>query len=304
MNKENDILKWFDGEISTEMIQQKYPDEDFSTLKKASFYTKQIEVPKVDAEKALEEFKTRTFHKKEVKVVSFNAQFFLKIAAILVVLFGASYFFFFNNTASYNTTIAQTETFFLPDNSEVVLNAQSELNYNKKEWQNNRTLELDGEAFFKVTKGNTFTVFTDAGSIQVLGTQFNVKERERYFEVQCYEGSVSVTYQDKKTILSPGKSFRVIDGKVIDTKDFNAENPSWLAKETTFDHVPLWQVINELEIQYNIKIEAKNVDVTKIFSGSFTHTNQNIALQSVTIPLKLSYKIQGNKVEFYNYETK
>lgn len=304
MNKENDILKWFEGEISTKKMEQKYPDEDFSTLKKVGFYATQIETPKVDAEKALEQFKTRSFHKKETKVVSFNIQLFLKIAAILVLAFGASYFFFFNNTESYSTEIAQTKTLFLPDNSEVVLNAQSKLNYNKKEWQNNRTLELDGEAFFKVTKGNTFTVFTDAGSIQVLGTQFNVKERERYFEVQCYEGSVSVTYQHNKTILLPGKSFRVLNGKVVDTNNFNKETPSWLVHETTFDNVPLWQVINELEIHYNIKIEAKTVDVDKMFSGSFTHTNQNIALQSVTIPLKLSYKIQGDKVEFYHYETK
>ncbi|NJB83374.1 FecR family protein [Wenyingzhuangia aestuarii] len=304
MNKENDILKWFEGEISTEKMEQKYPDEDFSTLKKAGFYAKQIETPKIDAEKALEQFKTRSFHKKETKVVSLNTQLFLKIAAILVLIFGVSYFFFFSNTEVYRTEIAQTETLFLPDNSEVVLNAQSKLNYNKKEWQNNRTLKLNGEAFFKVTKGNKFTVLTNSGSIQVLGTQFNVKERERYFEVQCYEGSVSVTYQQNKTILLPGKSFRVLNGKVVSAKDFNNENPSWLAQETTFENVPLWQVINELEIQYNIKIEAKTVDVTKMFTGSFTHTNQNIALQSVTIPLKLSYKIQGDKVEFYDYETK
>lgn len=304
MNKENDILKWFEGEISTETIQQKYPDEDFSTLTKVGFYAQQIKTPTVDAHKALEQFKTREFHKKKGRVVAFNSQFLLKIAAILVVVFGASYFFFFNNTQSYTTQFAQTETLYLPDNSEVILNAKSNLSYHKKDWDKNRLLDLDGEAFFKVTKGKNFTVHTEVGDIQVLGTQFNVKERNKYFEVKCYEGSVQVTYGKNKTILSPGKSFRVVDGKVVITKDFNSKNPSWISKETTFDNVPLWQVINELEIQYNIEIVATNVDVTKMFSGSFTHANQNIALQSVTIPLKLSYKIQGDKVEFYNYETK
>lgn len=304
MNKENDILKWFEGEISTEMIQQKYPEEDFSTLTKVGFYAKQIETPKIDAEKALAQFKTRTFDKKETKVVAFNPQFLLKIAAILVVVFGASYFFFFNNSQSYTTEYAQTERLFLPDNSEVILNAKSNLSYHKKDWDKNRLLNLDGEAFFKVTKGEKFTVHTTVGDVQVLGTQFNVKERDKFFEVKCYEGSVRVTYGNNKTLLLPGKSFRVIDGKVIETKDFNAKNPSWIAKESTFENVPLWQVIQELEIQYNVEIVTTNVDVNKMFSGSFTHTNQNIALQSVTIPLKLSYKIEGNKVEFYNYETK
>ncbi|WP_034044352.1 FecR family protein [Wocania ichthyoenteri] len=301
MNKESDILKWFDGEISTIEIKKLYPDEDFSVLEKAGFYSKQIDAPKVDVQKALSDFKTRTFKKEEPKVIPLNFQSFLKIAAILVVMLTSSYFLFFNNTKSYSTEIAQTETFKLPDDSEVILNAQSKLSFNKKEWKKSRSLDLDGEAFFKVIKGEKFTVHTDVGSIQVLGTQFNVKERANYFEVQCYEGSVSVTHNKEKVILTPGKSFRVINNEIDLTKDFNAENPSWLAKESSFDNVPLWQVINELEIQYNIIIDASKVDVTKAFSGSFTHVDKNIALQSVTIPLKLSYKINGNKVEFYNY---
>ncbi|WP_341214459.1 FecR family protein [uncultured Wocania sp.] len=301
MNKENDILKWFNGDISTTEIKKRYPDEDFSALEKTAFYAKQIDTPKVDAQKALAEFKTKAFKKEASKVIPLNFQSFLKVAAVLVVMLTSSYFLFFNNTKSYSTEIAQTETFNLPDNSEVILNAQSKLSFNKKEWKNNRSLDLEGEAFFKVTKGEKFTVNTDAGSIQVLGTQFNVKERSNYFEVQCYEGSVSVTHNKQKVILTPGKSFRVINNEIDLTKDFNAENPSWLAKESSFDNVPLWQVINELEIQYNIIIDASKVDVTKAFSGSFTHVDKNIALQSVTIPLKLSYKINGNKVEFYDY---
>ena len=302
MNKENDILKCFNGEISLEEIKKRYPQEDFSSLEKLGFYSKQIDIPKIDAEKALEDFKTRAFKKDETKVVSLKFKSFLKIAAIFVVMLTSSYFLFFNNTKSYSTEIAQTETLSLPDNSEVILNAQSKLTFNKKEWKQSRNLNLKGEAFFKVTKGEKFTVKTDVGSVQVLGTQFNVKERTNYFEVKCYEGSVKVTHNNTTTILTPGKAFRVVDGEIIETKVFYAKNPSWLAKESSFDNVPLWQVINELEIQYDITIDAANVDVYKMFSGSFTHTNKNLALQSVTIPLKLSYKINNKKVEFYNYE--
>ena len=301
MNKENDILKWFEGEISLEDMKKSYPNEDFSTIEKLGFYSKQLEAPKVDTQKALADFKARNLTKKEPKVIPLNFQSFLKIAAVFVIMLTSSYFLFFNNTKSFETQFAQTETFNLPDDSEVILNAQSKLSFNKKEWKESRTLELDGEAFFKVTKGEKFTVITDAGNIQVLGTQFNVKERDNYFEVQCYEGSVSVTSNKEKVVLTPGKSFRVINGEIILTNRFNAETPSWLAKESSFDNVPLWQVINELEIQYGIKIEASEVDVSKTFTGTFTHTDKNIALQSVTIPLKLSYKINGNKVELYNY---
>ncbi|NJX16542.1 FecR family protein [Tamlana crocina] len=301
MNKENDILKWFNGEISTQEIKKRYPEEDFSALEKVGFYAKQFSVPKVDAQKALEQFKNRTHKKAEPKVIPLNFKSFLKVAAVLVVLLTSSYFLFFNNTKSFETQMAQTEVLTLPDESEVILNAQSKLSFNKKQWKKNRTLDLDGEAFFKVTKGETFTVQTEAGNIQVLGTQFNVKERENYFEVMCYEGSVKVTSDKKETILKPGKTFRLVNGNVVEVADFNAETPSWMAKESSFDNVPLWQVIDELEIQYDISIDASKVDVSKIFSGTFTHTDKNIALQSVTIPLKLSYKINGKQVELYNY---
>ncbi|WP_370104223.1 FecR family protein [Winogradskyella sp.] len=303
MNKDNDILKWFNGEISTEEIKTMYPNEDFSQLEKASFYSKQFEVPRIDAQKALADFKTRSFKKDEPKVIPLNYKTFLRVAAVLVVMLTSSYFLFFNSTKSYSTDIAETTTFNLPDDSEVILNAKSQLSFNKKDWKQDRTLTLDGEAFFKVTKGEKFTVNTDAGSIQVLGTQFNVKERVNYFEVKCYEGSVSVSYNSTASVLKPGKSIRVVNGEVSSVEDFTAQNPAWLNKESSFTNVPLWQVIDELQLQYDIKITvAKDVNTSELFSGSFTHSNKNVALQAVTIPLKLSYKINGNNVEFYNYE--
>ncbi|WP_369999571.1 FecR family protein [Winogradskyella sp.] len=303
MNKDNDILKWFNGEISTEEIKTMYPNEDFSQLEKASFYSKQFEVPRIDAQKALADFKTRSFKKDEPKVIPLNYKTFLRVAAVLVVMLTSSYFLFFNATKSYSTDIAETTTFNLPDDSEVILNAKSQLSFNKKDWKQDRTLTLDGEAFFKVTKGEKFTVNTDAGSIQVLGTQFNVKERVNYFEVKCYEGSVSVSYNSTASVLKPGKSIRVVNGEVSSVEDFTAQNPAWLNKESSFTNVPLWQVIDELQLQYDIKITvAKDVNTSELFSGSFTHSNKNVALQAVTIPLKLSYKINGNNVEFYNYE--
>ncbi|MBU2930218.1 FecR family protein [Winogradskyella psychrotolerans] len=303
MNRENDILKWFNGEITTEALKNRYPNEDFSTLEKSQFYSKQFELPQIDAQKALEDFKTRKLKKKTTKVVPLNFKSFLKIAAILIVMLGSSYVLFFNNPTSYSTKIAQIERFNLPDNSEVILNSKSQLSFNRKDWKKNRTLDLQGEAFFKVTKGEKFTVQTGVGTVQVLGTQFNVKERQDYFEVKCYEGSVSVTYASEKTILTPGKTLRIVKGEQVIVKEFNYKNPAWLVQESSFDNVPLWQVIDELEIHYDITISTKAINTSILFSGTFTHTDKNIALKSVTIPLKLSYIIDGNNVEFYNYDS-
>ena len=91
---------------------------------------------------------------------------------------------------------------------------------------------------------------------------------------------------------------------IENVEDFNAQNPSWIQQESSFNRIPLDQVIAELERQYDIKIKVEGVDTSKLFTGSFTHTDKKIALEAVTIPLKLSYKIEGKTVIFYNYDAK
>ncbi len=302
MKNENNILKWFDNELTEQGIKDLKQSENVETLEKIAFYAKQMQAPQVDAQKALAEFKERKLTKKEPKVIPLNFKTFMKIAAILVVMLTSSYFLFFNNNMVFETQLAQNETLLLPDNSEVILNAASTLKYNKKTWKDKRNLDLDGEAFFKVSKGKKFTVTTDAGTIQVLGTQFNVKERDNYFEVQCYEGLVSVTYNNETVKLSKGKTFKVVNGSIQVATEFNAENPSWMKAETSFEKIPLIQVIAEFERQYNLKVSFKGVDETQLITGTFTHKDRNIALQSITIPLKLSYRIENNLVTLYNYE--
>jgi transmembrane sensor len=304
MKHENNILKFFNNELSEQEMAELKQSDEFKTFSKIAHYSSHFETPKIDAKRALLDFKEKYSTKKEVKVRTLNFKALYKVAAVAVIMLCASYFMFFNNEKSFETRIAQTKSLVLPDNSEVILNSSSLLSYNIKEWKEKRDLDLDGEAFFKVSKGQKFTVHTDAGYVQVLGTQFNVKERSNYFEVQCYEGIVAVTYGNQELKLTKGKAFRVVDGVSENVTDFNATEPSWLNYESSFVQVPLSQVIEELERQYKIEIQSDNIDLTQLFTGTFTHTDKNIALQSVTIPLKLSYKIDKNSVTFYKYDEK
>ncbi|MGJ8743286.1 FecR family protein [Polaribacter sp.] len=303
MNKEKDILKWLNRETSDEEFMRLKETDNFKTLEKIAHYSSQIETPKVDAKKALADFKLKTQQTtKKGKVVPFNNyKKWYKYAAAIVILLTTSYFFLLNNTSRFKTTFAQTKNFNLPDKSEVVLNANSEISFSKKEWKNNRNLTLDGEAFFKVQKGKNFTVNTDIGQVTVLGTQFNVKERTNYFEVKTYEGLVSVAYKDTLIKLPKGTIFKVVNG-VIDTNNtFDVNEKSWLQKESNFKSIPLRYVLAEIENQFDCKIETKDIDLETLYSGGFTHTDLNIALKSVTIPLQLSFKIDGKKITIFNY---
>jgi transmembrane sensor len=302
MKNEKEILKWLNGDLSSQEIEDLKRSEGFETLEKIAHYTSNMAAPKVDVEAALDQFKSLNKSKKNTKVRTLNFKTLYGVAAALVVLLTSAYFLFYNTTTSFETQIAQTKTFYLPDDSEVLLNAASKITFNKKNWADKRALTLEGEAYFQVKKGQTFSVNTEDGIVKVLGTHFNVKQRKNYFEVSCFEGLVSVTHDNKTVKLPPGKAFRLINNNIEDVPDFVAQNPSWMQQESSFDRIPLNQVIAELERQYDLKIKTEGIDTSKLFTGSFTHKNEKIALAAITIPLKLSYKLEGKTVIFYNYE--
>ena len=303
MEDKNNILKWLNRETSDEELARLQESKDFKTLEKIAHYASQIETPKVNVDKALEDFKLRTQKTaKKGRIIPFNFKQISKYAAIIVVLLTTSYFLFFNNETSFKTQFSQTKTFNLPDNSEVILNSNSTITFNKNKWKSNRHLTLNGEAFFKVQKGEKFTVNTEIGEVTVLGTKFNVKERTNYFEVKTYEGLVSVAYKDTLVKLSKGTIFKVVNGTIDTVNTFDINENSWLQKESNFKSTALRFVLKEIENQFGYTIETKDIDLDILYSGGFTHADVNIALQSVTIPLQLSYKIEGEKIIIFNYD--
>ena len=103
MKNENNILKWFDNELSEQDVKDLNQSENIETLEKIAFYSQQMQAPQVDAQKALADFKERKLTKKEPKVIPLNFKTFMKVAAVLVVMLTSSYFLFFNNNMAFET---------------------------------------------------------------------------------------------------------------------------------------------------------------------------------------------------------
>ena len=302
MEENNDFLKWINGESSDKELVRLKEKENFKTLEKIAHYSSQIATPKIDiahALKALEVKKKKTVN--SGKLIPFRTKRLYKYAAAVVLLFTSVYYLTLNSETTLKTEFAQRQRFNLPDNSEVILNANSEISYTKEDWNRTRNISLNGEAYFKVQKGEKFTVHTTLGDISVLGTQFNVKKRAHYFEVKTYEGLVRVHYKNTFVELPKGAVFKVINGVIDLNTTFNIQRKTWLQKESNFKSTPLQFVLEEIENQFDCTIETKNINLSTLYSGGFSHGDLNIALQSVTIPLQLSYEIKGKKITLYNY---
>ena len=288
MNKEALILKWLDNNLSPSELEAFKALEEYESIIKLSNYSKGFKAPEFNTEAALQASLSKLESKPNAKNKWFTP--LLKVAAILAICFSTYYY-----TTTLDTTIttqyAEKTQIELPDHSKVNVNALSKITYNNSQWDaNNRNINLNGEAFFKVEKGSTFNVITDAGIVSVVGTQFNVKHRQNYFEVTCFEGVVSVTLNDQTTTLKAGDSFLIIDGNQIERLKTKSQQPDWINSVSSFISVPLSEVLAEFERQYNVKIEVNTITTSTLFSGKFTHNDINIALQSITQPLQLQYK--------------
>ncbi|GMN10892.1 FecR family protein [Croceitalea sp. MTPC9] len=301
--QENYLAKWLNNELSeTELSEFKKSDE-YASYMKILDASKQLEAPNFDIDSAYKSFKNAQ-DAEPIKVVPLRPfKSFLRVAAAIAVLITGSYFFLNSLDESFSTQLAERTEVLLPDNSEIILNAESKVSFSEKKWDKERNVALDGEAFFKVAKGKKFTVSTEAGIVSVLGTQFNVENRTGFFEVTCYEGLVSVTYKNTEKKLPAGTSFLVVNDKIMDDTAIENGEPSWVNNESSFKSIPLKYVLAELERQYNVQVKTENVDTNQLFTGTFSNTDLKIALESISTPSKISYKLEGENVLFYGENT-
>lgn len=286
MEKEFLISKWLNNDLNDQELEAFKMLEDYDELVKLSNSMQAFKANDYNTSSELESVL------KTIKTTKWQSTSWLKpfmrIAAILAICFSL---YFYTTTIGTNITTdyAQKTNVDLPDASSVSLNAKSLLSFNKNSWKNEREVKLEGEAFFKVAKGSSFLVITKTGTVKVYGTRFNVKQRDNYFEVICYEGLVGVTYNSQETKLKPGNSFLIIDGKQIAKEKEISTTPSWLNHESSFKSIPYKEVIAEFERQYNVDFKLQNIDSNQLFTGSFAHNNLEVALKAISLPLRVTY---------------
>ncbi len=220
------------------------------------------------------------------------------IAAGLLMLFGIWKIWIQNQSINVIAEKGKMVEYRLPDGSDVRMNADSRITLDKKNFNNKRSIRLEGEAFFNVTKGTTFTISASRGGIRVLGTSFNVYSRTNAFKVSCMTGKILVTSGRQSVTIIPGESAELKDTDLIRFADSKINSvAAWIDGEFNFDNSPLNMVFDEMERQFNVKFAGQNFG-DRFFTGSITNKDLKEALDIVCIPLGLNYEI-GNKGEIF-----
>jgi len=207
---------------------------------------------------------------------------------------------------TFKTENGEITNVTLPDDSEVTLNAGSQIVYSGNRFNTHRKVQLTGEAFFKVSKGNTFSVVTNEGTITVLGTTFNVRSRDKKLSIICYTGKVKVSDHFKSVYLTKGKKTAKLPGEILQDAqptDTN-EGLNWRNGFFYFQNTSLKEVLAELSRQYDVVIRLPESEEKRVITTSFDNKNITSALFNILWPLNLKaeqkngeYIVQKSDVE-------
>lgn len=202
---------------------------------------------------------------------------------------------------------AATRTVTLPDGSEIILNAGSKLLYPENFTNDERRVQLEGEALFDVTSDhrNPFVVMIGDAEVKVLGTRFNVKgyTDETKITTTLIEGSVSF-----RSLPETGDAFVLKPNQQIvyekttgnsHVSEVDAELfASWTDGVFYFDNENLGDIALKLERGFNIHIVNQTTQMTgERFSGMFDEGVQ--ALQILDMLKRhraFDYQIQNDTI--------
>jgi transmembrane sensor len=230
---------------------------------------------------------------------SFSLKKLVRVAAIfggvLLVLTALLIFNKEDKSVLVKTDYGNLKSLVLPDSSQVVLNANSTIKFNKKWNKNtNREVWLKGEAFFNVRhlnkdsseiqKYEQFIVHTEELTVEVLGTAFDIRQRRERTEVVLETGKIKVSFADKETkdiIMKPGDKlvYNANGAGVIKTTTSAEDFSAWRERKLILDDPTVAEIVEYLEDNFgkHIVLEGSELGKRKI-AGPILLTNLDDAL--------------------------
>jgi len=240
-------------------------------------------------------------------------------AAAAVLLFGllipAAYMYMkptAEQTVQYVEMVTgrgEIKAVFLPDLTEVTLNAGSRIKYSADFTGDERPVELSGEALFNVTSdpSRPFIVKTENMTIKVVGTVFDVKEYadDMLLSVSVVSGKVEVGLSDEKIMLGQNQQLRMdkATGNFEKMTGDADKYLSWTDGILYFYRTPIREVVNVLNRHFTqVDIELADGECSFLITGKHKSVCPEDILKSIVYTTGLKCKKTENKYTLYSEE--
>lgn len=192
----------------------------------------------------------------------------LRIAAMIIVVLGAGWFAydsFYTTKISTIAAIQQSVEQPLTDGSIITLNQNSKLTYPEKFIEDERRVELEGEAYFDIAPNpeKPFVISASEIEILVVGTSFNVNANEDIdsIVVSVDTGIVRIITAIRKETIEAGsigvyyRSTQVLT--IIESNNVGVQN-FWRTKRLSFNGASLLEVIETINMTYDVEVSLSD----------------------------------------------
>lgn len=303
----NQALRWFATDAGSRFLSEQM-DNDFRELENLPV---EIFVPHpIPSEEMRNTILQRTSAKKNIA----RSLAMWRVAAVvlpLVVLIGFGTYItrhadIFGTSGEQVLEVKRGERtkFVFQDGTKASINSGTKLQFPTRFGLKNRTVQLQGEAYFDVAKmkKRPFTVQLENAKITVLGTRFNVKAypEDDSIRVSLDEGNIAFQndIQNTETLLRAGQVLAFDKKTGTSRLYFEKDNTAWTQNRIVFKNTPFTDIVKSLERAYNVTFHIQN---TEALQYTFTFTSPaNEPLEKILEDFErvspLKFNLQGENV--------
>lgn len=237
--------------------------------------------------------------------------FWYKVASIVLIISVSLSYLMFNSNKEvklkyevYSSLKKENSIVTLDDGTTIYLAGNSKLKVPENFSEQNRNVELDGQATFDVdhNPNSIFTVHTKQINVKVLGTNFNVRaySYEKQVSTTLKRGKVLFEVPSLDTLIPMEPNQKLVyepETKALRLDEYaNGVKYSWEKKSIVFKSVPFNQIIKGIELFYNKKIIIQIKDSNEVLSCSFINKSFEQVMESLSYAVDFKIENKNNKI--------
>jgi hypothetical protein len=250
-------------------------------------------------------------------------------AAAIIVITGTALLYRHNTSTDSRTqtahagivnTTSEIKNLHLEDGSIIELAPGAHLSYPAHFTGASRTVQLEGNAFFKIATDprRPFYVYCRDIVTHVLGTSFHISsQKDNMLKIAVRTGKVEISRsgegQHPGIVLTPNQQLVYTQDdpdpqpRLVDTPMVLTDNPddrTFVAGETfRFKAASLNDISRLVKEKYGIGIILEKPALgKKLFTGDLSNQPLNIALKFICLSVGASYEIKGTKIFLNTYK--
>ncbi|MCS3795958.1 FecR family protein [Niastella sp. OAS944] len=189
----------------------------------------------------------------------------------------------------------------LSDGSAVWLNSSSSIRFPVAFTEQERRVEITGEAYFEVAHNDKkpFTVSVNGTEVQVVGTVFNINSYndEGSMRTTLLKGAVKVKKGDQQVMIKPGEQAQVLNDNIKVNKEVNiTKEVAWKNGLFYFKNEDLKTIMRQIARWYDVDVVYEgNVSKEGISGKIYRNTNLSEVLKLLNV-LEVNFKMEGKKL--------